>query len=69
MSKMWRVLWYEYKHHVFRKRFFVALLSVPLLIVVIAAVRLMLSSPTITRRPSIELEPDTWPAESKPCTK
>lgn len=45
MSKFWRITWREYSRHVFRKRFLLALLSVPLLIaftvvLVIAIIRI-----------------------------
>jgi ABC-2 type transport system permease protein len=33
MKKFWRVAWHEYSRHVFRKRFLFAILSVPLMIV------------------------------------
>ena len=38
MSKIWKIVIYEYKHHVFRKRFLFALLSVPLSAAAIVAV-------------------------------
>jgi ABC-2 type transport system permease protein len=33
MTKFWRVAWHEYSRHVFRKRFLLALFSVPLMII------------------------------------
>lgn len=33
MSKFWRITWHEYTRHVFRRRFLLALFSVPLMIV------------------------------------
>lgn len=50
MNKFWRVAWHEYSRHVFRKRFILALFSVPVLMVVmillIIAVILVDSKPT-----------------------
>jgi ABC-2 type transport system permease protein len=34
MSKFWRIAWHEYSRHVFRRRFLLALFSVPLMIAV-----------------------------------
>jgi ABC-2 type transport system permease protein len=36
MSKFWRIAWHEYSRHVFRRRFLLALFSVPLMIAVTA---------------------------------
>lgn len=37
MKKFWRVFWYEYTRHVLRKRFLVALISMPLIFLAIIA--------------------------------
>lgn len=41
MSKIWRIIWYEYTRHVLRKRFLFALLSVPLWIIVMFGVGIL----------------------------
>lgn len=50
MSKFWQIAWHEYSRHVFRRRFLLALLSVPLMLVVmiilILVVIRMNSNPT-----------------------
>jgi ABC-2 type transport system permease protein len=41
MSKFIRVMWHEYTRHVFRKRFLVALISMPLLIIVMMGISIL----------------------------
>lgn len=50
MSKFWRIAWQEYSRHVFRKRFLLALLSVPLMLAFMAVLVIVIiwtgTSPT-----------------------
>jgi ABC-2 type transport system permease protein len=50
MSKFWRIAWQEYSRHVFRRRFLLTLLSVPLMIALMAALVIVIifsdSNPT-----------------------
>ena len=41
MDKFWKVLAYEYKRHVLRKRFIFAILSVPIFVAVILAISII----------------------------
>jgi ABC-2 type transport system permease protein len=51
MNKIWLVFKYEYTRHVLRKRFLVALLSMPLFIGVIMAISIVASLASINRSP------------------
>jgi ABC-2 type transport system permease protein len=50
MSKFWRISWQEYSRHVFRKRFLITLLSVPLMLALMAGLVIIIiwsdSNPT-----------------------
>ncbi len=51
MNKIWLVFKYEYTRHVMRKRFLVALLSMPLFIGVMMAASIAASMMSINRSP------------------
>jgi len=41
MSKIWKIIKYEYRHHVLRRRFLIALLSVPLWLIAVMAISIL----------------------------
>lgn len=43
MNKVWEIIKYEYRRHVFRKRFLFSLLSLPLVVVIMVAVGLLIA--------------------------
>jgi ABC-2 type transport system permease protein len=52
VKKFWRVVFFEYSRHVFRKRFIFALLSIPALLAAMALVGLLLLRPELVRKPA-----------------
>jgi len=51
MSKIWQIIKYEYKRHVFQKRFLVSLLSLPAVVVVMVGVGLLVAFFSIDTSP------------------
>ena len=51
MSKIWQIIKYEYKRHVFRKRFLVSLLSLPAVVVTMVGVGLLVAFFSIDTAP------------------
>lgn len=51
MSKIWQIIKYEYKRHVFQKRFLVSLLSLPAVVVVMVGVGLLVAFFSIDTAP------------------
>lgn len=52
MNKLWLVFKYEYAHHVLRKRFLIALLSMPLMVVVFMAAAVLATRADYDSRPA-----------------
>ena len=51
MNKLWKIISYEYRRHVLRKRFLVALLSVPLWIIAMLAISVLAIVLTVNNSP------------------
>jgi ABC-2 type transport system permease protein len=66
MNKIWLVFKYEYTRHVLRKRFLVALLSMPLFIGVIMAISIVASLSSINRSPVGYIDQSGMFADLKP---
>lgn len=57
MSKLWNVIAYEYRRHVLRKRFLIALLSVPIWVVTMLAVSILAVILTVNSGPVGYVDP------------
>jgi len=51
MTKIWKIIKYEYTKHVFQKRFLFSLLSLPLLVILMGGVALLIAFLTIDKSP------------------
>lgn len=51
MSKVWKIIKYEYTRHVFKKRFLFGLLSLPLGILLLVGVAVLIASLTVNTKP------------------
>lgn len=51
MTKIWKIIKYEYTWHVFQKRFIFSLLSLPVAIILLVGVALLIESLTVNNKP------------------
>ncbi len=51
MSKVWKIIKYEYTRHVFKKRFLFGLLSLPVGILLLVGVAFLIASLTVNTTP------------------